>query len=74
MIRKSILIPFFIVQAVTLFFGYYYLVGDSFVSALVVTILFSAIYVVVGYRGLKKQQRKEDEEYANKWGMDVSDL
>lgn len=74
MIRKSILIPFFIVQAVVLFLGYYYLKGDSFISALVITIVFSAIYVFVGYRGMKKQQRKEDEEYAKKWGIDVEDL
>ena len=74
MIRKSILIPFGIVQAVILFLGYYYLVSDTFVSALVMTILFSAIYVVITVRGMKKQQRKEDEEYAKKWGMDVGDL
>lgn len=73
MIRKSILIPFYILQAVALFLGYYYLVGRSIVSSLVTTIIFSAIYVIVGYRGMKKQQRKEDEDYAKKWGMDVEE-
>ena len=73
MIRKSILIPFAIIQAVALFLGYYYLTGRSIVSSLVTTIIFSAIYVIVGYRGMKKQQRKEDEEYAKKWGLDVEE-
>ena len=74
MIRKSILIPFGIIQAILTFVMFYYLKGDSFVSALVMTILFSAIFLVIEFRGRKKQQRKEDEEYAKKWGMDVGDL
>jgi hypothetical protein len=36
--------------------------------------LLTAIQYVVTQRGMKKQQRKEDEEYAKKWGMDVEEL
>ena len=74
MIRKSILIPFAIIQAVLTFVIFYYLRGDTLLTASLITIVTSILFFVGNHYGMKKQQRKEDEEYAKKWGLDVEDL
>lgn len=74
MIRKSILIPFAIIQAILTFVMFYYLKGDTLITASLITVVTSILLVVGNHYGMKKQQRKEDEEYAKKWGLDVEKL
>lgn len=74
MFKKSIIIPIFILQAVLIFLAFYYIMDNSLLNAIISAVLLTAIQYVVTQKGMKKQQRKDDEEYAKKWGLDVSDL
>ncbi|MFN3196655.1 MAG: hypothetical protein ACE364_11950 [Chlorobiota bacterium] len=64
MIRKSILIPLFILEAVLTFVIFYYLKGDTLLTASLITVVTSILFFVGNHYGMKKQQLKEDEEYA----------
>jgi len=74
MFKKSIITPFFILQGILIFLAFYYIMDNSLLYAVISAVLLTVIQYAVSHRGMKKQQRKEDEEYAKKWGLDVSDL